>query len=98
MNKNTVTYILIVSLLFLSCERNKNINNSKSDIYYKVDSLMKLMTLQEKIGQTVIYSGDWSVTGPVISSDNLKHLKEGNLGAMFNVFSAKKLENFKKLL
>ncbi len=97
MNKNTITYILIVSLLFLSCERNKNTNNSKSDIYYKVDSLMKLMTLQEKIGQTVIYSGDWSVTGPVISSNNLKHLKEGNLGAMFNVYSAKKTREFQKV-
>lgn len=97
MNKNTVIYILIVSLFFLSCERNQNTNNSKSDISYKVDSLMNLMTLQEKIGQTVIYSGDWSVTGPVISSDNLKHLKEGNLGAMFNVFSAKKTREFQKI-
>lgn len=55
-------YIIKVAIVFslFSCSRNNNFNNSESDIYNKVDSLMSLMTLKEKIGQTIMYSGDWS--------------------------------------
>ena len=28
-----------------------------------------------------MYSGDWDVTGPVVSSNNMKLLRDGNLGA-----------------
>ncbi|WP_225035135.1 beta-glucosidase BglX [Winogradskyella sp. SM1960] len=55
----------------------------------KVDSLMNLMTLQEKIGQTVMYSGHWDQTGPVVGSDNGKYIREGNMGAMLNAMSVK---------
>jgi len=55
----------------------------------KVDSLMNLMTLQEKIGQTVMYSGSWDQTGPIVGSDNGKYIREGNMGAMLNAFTVK---------
>ncbi len=55
----------------------------------KVDSLMNLMTLQEKIGQTVMYSGHWDQTGPIVGSDNGKYIREGNMGAMLNAMSVK---------
>ncbi len=63
----------------------------------KVDSLMHLMTLQEKIGQTIMYSGGWSVTGPVVSSNNKKFIKEGNIGAMLNVYSVKGTRDLQKM-
>ena len=44
-----------------------------------------------------MYSGDWDVTGPVVSSDNMKLLRNGNLGAMFNVYSAKKTKELQKI-
>ncbi len=55
----------------------------------KVDSIMKLMTLQEKIGQTAMYSGSWDQTGPIIGSNNGKYIREGNMGAMLNAFTVK---------
>tara|TARA_B100001059_G_C17823981_1_gene580165 strand:- start:271 stop:2508 length:2238 start_codon:yes stop_codon:yes gene_type:complete len=92
-------YIIKVAVVFLlfSCSRNNNFNNSESDIYNKVDSLMSLMTLKEKIGQTIMYSGDWVTTGPIVSSNNIKLLKDGNLGAMLNVYSAKKTKELQKI-
>ena len=45
----------------------------------KVESLMKRMTLQEKIGQTVMYSGSWDQTGPIVGSNNGKFIREGKL-------------------
>jgi len=58
---------------------------------------MSLMTLKEKIGQMTLYSGDWDKTGPIISNNNIKFIKEGSLGAMFNVYSAKKTKELQKL-
>ena len=31
----------------------------------KVDSVLRLMTLEEKIGQLNQYNGDWEATGPI---------------------------------
>ena len=57
-------YIIKVAIVFslFNCSGNNNFNNSESGIYKKVDSLMSLMTLKEKIGQTIMYSGDWVIT------------------------------------
>ncbi|MCK7590679.1 beta-glucosidase BglX [Subsaxibacter sp. CAU 1640] len=63
----------------------------------KVDSLMKLMTLEEKIGQTVMYGGGWDKTGPTVSTDNVKFIKEGNMGAMLNVYTAKATRDLQKI-
>ena len=88
---------LLLTLLIFSCKDNKNLNYSKTDYSFKVDSIMSLMTLNEKIGQMTLYSGDWDKTGPVISTNNIKFLKEGSLGAMFNVYSAKKTRELQKI-
>nr|WP_308992554.1 glycoside hydrolase family 3 N-terminal domain-containing protein [Mariniflexile sp. KMM 9835]MDQ8212116.1 glycoside hydrolase family 3 N-terminal domain-containing protein [Mariniflexile sp. KMM 9835] len=63
----------------------------------KVDSLMNLMTLQEKIGQTVMYSGSWDQTGPIVGSDNGKYIRESNLGAMLNAFTVKGTRDLQKI-
>lgn len=52
----------------------------------KVDSVLKLMTLDEKIGQMNQYSGGWAHTGPITEDKNmLQELKEGKLGSMLNI-------------
>ncbi|SDS18545.1 beta-glucosidase BglX [Winogradskyella sediminis] len=63
----------------------------------KVDSLMNLMTLQEKIGQTVMYSGHWDQTGPFVGADNGKYIREGNMGAMLNAMSVKGTRDLQKI-
>ena len=83
-------YIIAGILLFFSCQENrKESSNSNPDSIYetRVDSIMALMTLEEKIGQTVMYSGQGDQTGPEVSVDSKKYLKEGLLGAMLNVYS-----------
>ena len=92
-----LVFFLLFTLLKFSCKDNKNLNYSKTDYSFKVDSIMSLMTLKEKIGQMTLYSGDWDKTGPVISTNNIKFLKEGSLGAMFNVFSAKKTRELQRI-
>ena len=92
-----LVFLLLFTLLKFSCKDNKNLNYSNTDYSFKVDSIMSLMTLKEKIGQMTLYSGDWDKTGPVISNNNIKFLKEGSLGAMFNVFSANKTRELQRI-
>ena len=97
MNKDTLTLAFLCLILIFGCAKNLKPNQSNNDIYKKVDSLMSLMTIEEKIGQTIMFSGDWDVTGPFISSDNMKLIRGGNLGAMFNVYSTKKTKELQKI-
>ncbi|WP_299550543.1 glycoside hydrolase family 3 N-terminal domain-containing protein [Seonamhaeicola sp.] len=96
MNKCILISILV--LVSASCTTNNKAPSSEGTPYNaKVDSLMNLMTLQEKIGQTVMYSGGWSVTGPTVSSNNKKFIKEGAVGAMLNVYSVKGTRELQRL-
>ena len=80
----------IMACVVFSC--NTIDNNKKTQTVSKfdkqVDSLLSIMTLEEKIGQMNQYNGSWDFTGPAPSGDNqikYKHLKEGLVGSMLNV-------------
>src|SRR6201991_1317087 len=58
----------------------------KRSIAQKVDSVLKLMTLDEKIGQMNQYNGDWEATGPITKDgDKQDQIRRGRLGSMLNV-------------
>lgn len=56
-------------------------------IEQRVDSVLKLMTLEEKIGQMSQFSANWDVTGPIMSDDFEPYLKKGLVGSLFNVYT-----------
>nr|WP_245616014.1 beta-glucosidase BglX [Allomuricauda lutaonensis] len=64
----------------------------------QIDSILNLMTLEEKVGQMNQYNGFWDVTGPVPKEGNAaekyEHLKKGMVGSMLNVHG---VENVRKL-
>ena len=95
--KKSKALIVFLTLCHCLCLSANNSYNSEKDIYRKVDSIMNLMTLDEKIGQTIMYSGDWNKTGPYVTSDNMKFLKEGNLGSMLNVYTSKGTKELQKI-
>jgi beta-glucosidase len=52
----------------------------------KVDSVLKLMTIDEKIGQMNQYNGDWAATGPITKDgDKQSQIRKGMVGSMLNV-------------
>ena len=58
----------------------------RKTIDQKVDSVLKLMTLEEKIGQLNQYNGDWAATGPITpDGDKQNQVRKGMLGSMLNV-------------
>ncbi|HZJ61665.1 MAG TPA: beta-glucosidase BglX [Chitinophagaceae bacterium] len=68
-----------ISSLFVCSAQHKTIDQ-------KVDSVLKLMTLDEKIGQLNQYNGDWEATGPITKDgDKQNQIRKGMLGSMLNV-------------
>ncbi len=49
-----------------------------------VDSLLALMTVEEKIGQMTLFTTDWEATGPTIREGYRDDIRHGRCGALFN--------------
>jgi beta-glucosidase len=65
---------------------NQFVNAQKKTIDQRVDSVLRLMTLDEKVGQMNQYNGPWAATGPLTNDDKLlTQIKEGKVGSMLNV-------------
>ncbi len=93
--KKIVWYVLVATL-FMACDKGTGWKSFSGDkaVEHKVDSLLKLMTLEEKIGQMTQYSADWDITGPVMKSDWETYLKKGLVGSIFNAVT---VEGVRKL-
>jgi beta-glucosidase len=96
--------IAVFILVELSCTSPKNIAFSKpknSNLDTKVDSVLKLMTLEEKIGQMNQYNGFWDVTGPTpkdgAAAIKYDHIKKGFVGSMLNVIGVKNVKALQKI-
>lgn len=94
--ENMKTFVtLAMGMLFLvSCGENTSDKISTLGIPDKyaqrVDSVLKLMTLDEKIGQLNQYTGNWQATGPVVEDPNkIEQIKAGKVGSMLNIKSVK---------
>jgi beta-glucosidase len=82
-----VYHIVAVMLLALAaCTPSKK--ESANNIDARVDSLLNLMTLEEKVGQLTLYTSDYDVTGPHIRKGYMEDLKAGKVGAIFNALGA----------
>ncbi len=94
----------IVLIIFMACSDNRTVaNSSKEDaINVKVDSLIRIMTLKEKIGQMNQYNGFWDVTGPVPNGGDAEikyeHLKNGLVGSMLSVRGAEAVRAVQKIV
>lgn len=97
-------YSILVLALFASfgvSAQTTEIPSSVEDVEQKVDSLLSLMTLEEKVGQMVQYSGSWDLTGPATGDRDQyreQRLKEGLVGSMLNVLSPEATMEAQKLV
>ncbi|MGH7665132.1 MAG: beta-glucosidase BglX [Gemmatimonadaceae bacterium] len=52
------------------------------------DSLLSLMTLEEKVGQLTQYRGGWSETGPRVPEGGEAEIRAGKVGSFLGIFGA----------
>ncbi|WP_299901724.1 beta-glucosidase BglX [uncultured Aquimarina sp.] len=115
MKKRSSIFIgILSSLLIMSCtsssEKTMNLNTEASPntslgldqaIESKLDSLLGIMTLEEKIGQMNQYNGFWDLTGPQpkegAAAKKYEHLRKGWVGSMLNVRGVKDVRAVQKI-
>ena len=63
----------------------------------RVDSLMSLMTLEEKLGQLNLLTPGWTVTGAVVSQGVEEKIKRGFAGGIFGGRGAERMRKIQEL-
>jgi beta-glucosidase len=94
--KKTIAIAIIATVLFTAC-KNSGQTSADKKLDAKVDSVMKLMTLDEKIGQMVLYTSDWDVTGPSLKKGYIDEIRKGNCGNIFNAHTAAYTRKLQKI-
>ncbi|MBP7369799.1 MAG: glycoside hydrolase family 3 C-terminal domain-containing protein, partial [Paludibacteraceae bacterium] len=95
--KNYLSSLVIISFLLMGCTTATQTSTADKKIDAKVDSVLKLMTLDEKIGQMVLYTSDWDVTGPTLKSDYIDDIRSGKCGNIFNAHTVEYVRKLQKI-
>ena len=96
--------LLLISCFFFACLQitgPKPRPSKTKTIQEKVDSVLALMTLEEKIGQLNQYNGFWEVTGPAPADGDAKkkydQIKNGSVGSLLNVVGSKEVRKAQEI-
>jgi beta-glucosidase len=108
MKKSVIISVFVGSVAAMaSCSaqqtENTSVMPSENDIITrKVDSLLNIMTLEEKVGQMNQYNGFWEVTGPApeggSAEEKYEHLRSGLVGSMLTVRGVEQVRAVQKIV
>ena len=96
--------LLLLAFLFpalTAFSQDAQIKSSVRNVEAKVDSVLTLLTLEEKVGQLVQYNGSWDLTGPASGVGNKEKeemLRKGLVGSMLNVLSVEATTEAQKMV
>lgn len=91
-------YISILSLILFFSLHVLPASAQKKSIAQKVDSVLRLMTLEEKIGQMNQYNDDWIATGPVtLDPDKTNQVRNGQVGSLLNCVGTARTRNWQQV-
>lgn len=84
-------FLLLLTTLFIGVinATNKIAKHNKGKMDAFVFNLLSQMTIEEKIGQTVLYTSGYDIiTGPTVDPNYKEYLKNGMVGGIFNAVGA----------
>lgn len=88
--------IILITACFITAQASAQANKKMDDF---INTLMKKMTLDEKIGQlNLITPGDGIPTGSVVSTNMEAKIKAGSVGGMFGVIGVNKIRQAQELV
>ncbi len=101
MRNHKLKFLFSIFLLFVVIISNAQKTKPKNKLDIRVDSLLRLMTLNEKIGQLNQYNGFYDATGPTPkdgqAAKKYQDLKNGLVGSMLNVKGVKDVRAIQKI-
>jgi beta-glucosidase len=80
------TFLLFI-LISSSCTSVNHSGGNDPEINTRVDSVLSMMTMEEKLGQLTLLSSGFSETGPTLRDDFEQLVREGKSGALFNAYT-----------
>jgi len=90
--KNRISLNIIcaaIIMLFVSASAcTQQPSDDDAQLEAKVDSVMSLMTMEEKIGQMTLYTSGFDQTGPTVREGYKEDIRAGRVGAIFNAYGA----------
>ncbi len=86
MIKNLFFIAIVGGIITCACSKISSRKQDEARIERRVDSVLKLMTLEEKIGQLTLFTSDYDVTGPTLRENYKEDIKAGKVGAIFNAY------------
>ncbi|WGK66289.1 beta-glucosidase BglX [Croceiramulus getboli] len=104
MRTTTLNRALIALVTLMTClghAQYANINDLDPVVEAKIDSIIQLMTIEEKVGQMNQYNGSWDLTGSPSNmgdQEKLEQLKKGQVGSMLNVLTAEATREAQRLV
>ena len=94
MKKNSLLCAIILGIMATSLSA----QTRKKDYTHQVDSVLNLMTLEEKVGQMIQYSNTKLLTGPSLDSRNhTEEIKRGEVGSIFNILTVERARQYQDL-
>ena len=88
----------ILVLFFMTFAFSVSVSAQKKTNSQKVDSVLKLMTLEEKVGQLNQYNDNNLATGPVtIDNDKIGQIKAGQVGSLLNVLGSERTRSWQNV-
>jgi beta-glucosidase len=95
-SKNKGRFIILFFVLF-AFPLHSQIKQNK-DIERKIDSIISVMTLEEKVGQLIQISGNYEKSvGGRITDEQKQQIREGKVGSVLNVFGAEQTKDIQKI-
>jgi beta-glucosidase len=94
MKKSTlnILFFVVINSFFLE------IASAQTSISQKADSVLKMMTLDEKVGQLNQYNDDWIATGPItIDTTKARQIRNGQVGSLLNCMGTDRIRRMQKI-
>ncbi len=91
-----ITVFLSLLMFVFACSTQDK-KNAKDPYAARVDSLLSLMTLQEKIGQLNLPGAGDFVTGQAQNSDIARKIEQGMVGGLFNIKTVAKIKEVQRI-
>ncbi|HEY3373020.1 MAG TPA: beta-glucosidase BglX [Prolixibacteraceae bacterium] len=93
-NKRFVSLLLAIFIAFFPVK----VNAQQKSMNQKVDSVLNLMTLNEKIGQLNQYNDDWETTGPAtVDKNKAEQVRNGQVGSMLNCMGTARTRKWQEI-
>jgi beta-glucosidase len=100
-NRKPFLFFLAVGLITIGSVEAQIKTKRDVSLDKKVETLLKKMTLEEKVGQLNQYNGFWDVTGPTPkegqAAKKYEDIKKGLVGSMLNIKGVKDVRALQKI-